>query len=440
MSVPEGFSKSKEELMEKLGSQLADITRPVTIDEIADVLNSTVRRDTPNKKVTFLAGLLTYTAVDQINISFTAESSSGKSYIPIELSWYFPKKDILEYSYVSPTAFFHEYGTMIDDPTDPEGKRKIIVIDLERKILIFLDQPHSMLLERLRPLLSHDRQTLISKITDRREKAGLRTKSVMIKGFPTVLFCTAKFMQEEQERTRLLLLSPDTTQNKIRDGILLKIEKDSDRQAFAKYMESDPGRIWLRERVEAIAQSGVRYIQIPEELRAKIADEFLGKRKNLIPRHMRDITRLLAMIKAHALLNLWHRTRVEDQIIVNDDDVIEGFRLYEQIGEANELGLPPEVFHIYQVITPLIPENGVTRRELNALYYKLFSRTMGSKRLQELLNLLFSVGLWTEEPDPNDKRLKRILPTGRGGYSLEPSAEGIENGLKLYTPEGVGDT
>ena len=63
----------------------------ISIDDLIDILGSTVKHDDVNKAITFLAMLLTYTDQDQINIGFLAESSSGKSYIPLELSAYFPK-------------------------------------------------------------------------------------------------------------------------------------------------------------------------------------------------------------------------------------------------------------------------------------------------------------------------------------------------------------
>lgn len=74
----------------------------------------------------------------------------------------FPSDRVIKIAYSSPTAFFHDQGA-IDQET------KIITVDLERKILIFLDQPHDQLLERLRPLLSHDQKELYYKITDKRE-------------------------------------------------------------------------------------------------------------------------------------------------------------------------------------------------------------------------------------------------------------------------------
>lgn len=54
------------------------------------------------------------------------------------------------------------------------------------------------------------------KITDRRKMAGLSTKTILIRGYCTVIFCTARFNMEQQERTRLLLLSPETNSEKIK--------------------------------------------------------------------------------------------------------------------------------------------------------------------------------------------------------------------------------
>lgn len=435
-------SKLKTPARKQLETMLKEATRPVTLEEINEVLNSTVKHDRRNKLITFSAMLLTYTEEDQINLGFIAESSTGKSYIPLELAWYFPEQDVLEYGYVSPTAFFHEYGTLLTDPTDmrdveDKKKRKIIYINLHQKILIFMDQPHDQLLQRLRPLLSHDRKTLTHKITDRRKMAGLKTKTVFIEGYPTVIFCTAKFSMADQERTRLLLLSPETTETKIRDAILLKIEKESNRQAFHDFMESDPKRTWLRTRVEFIARNKVKYVIIPEELRNQIAERFFSSHNTLIPRHQRDIGRLLALIKAHAFLNLWHRETIDKAIIVNDQDVTEGFKLYGEISTANELGLPPEIYNIYTKIKDQIPDEGLTRKELQAVYYQTFHRTIGTKRLGHVTDILQTVGLLTEEIDQKDKRRTRFLLTPRGIYISGTDNQHHNNVEKINTPEGV---
>lgn len=421
--------------------KIKDSSKLINLNELGEILGSTIKRDEPNKIITFLCMTLNYTNEDQTNLAFNAESSTGKSYIPLELAWYFPKEDVMELGYVSPQAFFHEHGTIMSDPTDmnedEEKRHKIIFVDLEKKIIIFIDQPHDILLQRLRPLLSHDRKEIISKITDKREKSGTRTKTVHIIGYPSVLFCTSKFSMNDQERTRLLLLSPETTQEKIKLGILLKIEKESNRQAFKEFMESDSKRVWLKNRVQTIKEARIENILILENDSNYIAERFLKERPNLVPRHQRDITRLLSLIKAHALLNLYHRERTGNQhsIIATREDIEIGFNLYKGISEANELGLPPEVYEIYDKIVKN-EENGFTRKELANKYFAEFHKPLNSKRQDEILMLLNGVGLTREEPDPDDRRRFLIYPQVKGYLSNTESLTSNE----LNTPQLVGET
>ena len=147
---------------------------------------------------------------------------------------YFPEEDLLPLAYTSPTAFFHTQGVLVDKSLSPLQDRRDFVserleiwdeknpqpekgegrsarnekrrdesrslkaewdqltkyyrVDLEKKILIFLDQPHDELLKKLRPLLSHDRKQLLIKITGKTREGGHKTKDILIIGFPTVVF------------------------------------------------------------------------------------------------------------------------------------------------------------------------------------------------------------------------------------------------------------
>ena len=280
-----GLASSKQELAEKLKA----LEKPLTIEELQRILNTTIKSDTANKVITFLGMLLTYTDCEQINLGFLAESSTGKSYIPLEISWYFPSEDVMKLGYASPTAFFHDWGK-IQTLESFEGLREAkIFVDLANKILIFLDMPHPGLLERLRPLLSHDEREIEVRITDRTQKYGMKTKTVIVRGFPTVVFCSANEGLNEQEQTRLLLLSPEKTQEKLWEALLLKLEREGDRQAFTRYMESEPQRCFLRARVQAIKGANVKHIVIPEDLRKEILKQFMEGREWLQPRHLRDV-------------------------------------------------------------------------------------------------------------------------------------------------------
>ncbi|MEM2440535.1 MAG: hypothetical protein QXK93_06970 [Candidatus Bathyarchaeia archaeon] len=447
--------------------------KSLTIDDLINILGSTVKHDDENKAITFLTMLLTYTEEDQINLGFLAESSTGKSYIPLELSWYFPSEDIIKLGYASPTAFFHDYGVLMhrggvpvnfemkpnkaaikEDLEVEKGnvskeeleaayrremrrwkellKGSYYLVNLHQKIIIFLDMPHDMLLQRLRSLLSHDDREVVLKITDKREKGGLRTKTVVIRGFPTVIFCSAKFSIAEQEKTRLLLLSPEISQEKLRESIALKIERESDREAFYKRMAEDPQRLSLKQRVEHIKAARIKYVKIPEERRSQIYIQFLEDHKYLIPRHQRDISRLLAIIKAHALLNFMYRKREGDTIIVNDDDIEAGFRLYYAVSKANEIGLSPELFSVYEKIKPYFNDGGLTILEFQGVYYREFFKPLGYDSARKILKTLESVGLLYSKPDLNDKRMPRYF-VFEGGVKNSLSTFAVETTMPVET-------
>jgi len=460
---------------------LSNGDRKLTVDDVINILGSTVKHDNENKAITFLSMLLTYTEEEQINIGYLAESSSGKSYIPLELSAYFPQEDVIKLGYASPTAFFHDYGKLMlkegiqvnwemkptkakvkedlefekdkysKEDVEAEYKRQMrnwrelltgsyYLVDLSKKILMFLDMPHDMLLQRLRSLLSHDDKTIALKITDKKDKAGLRTKTVVVKGFPTVIFCSAKFNMEEQEKTRLLLLSPEISQEKLRESIALKIEKEADREDFLKRLVENSERRMLAERVKRIKEAKISQIVIPVELRNLINQRFLEEHKYLMPRHQRDISRLLALIKAHALLNFMHKKRVDNSIIVEMEDVEAGFKLYYGISEANEMGLPPEIFNIYQKIKPNVTDEGITRNDFQKIYFDIFHKPLGLKRSQEILDILTSCGLLYEEFDANDKRKKRYFLAKRDIFPAEIELEpGRKQKIEKFSPPSEGE-
>lgn len=401
----EAIKKVEDPLLTLTADELKEITRPTTITEITDIIGITVKRDIPAKAITFLTMLTAYTEEDQGNIAFQAESAAGKSYIPIEIAELFPKEDVMIIASASPTAFFHETGSF-------DKETKTIHVNLERKILIFLDQPHFMLLERLRPLLSHDTKDreLHYRITDKTTKGGLRTKHVVIKGYPVVVFCSTKLTSDDQEKTRVFLLSPETNPEKIREGIKLLGKKLGDRDHFRAEVEGDKRRRWLKRRIYAIKTAGIRNVNITNI--EEICKRFLDEHPYLAPRHQRDFPRLIALIKAHALLNWNHRERTENSCLkANEEDEQKAFELYHQVARPNELGLSPQFYEIYsEVIAPLLVNGAeVSRQAIITAYYNRYHRPLPDWRLrQEIIPQLNQAGLVAEKPNPEDRREKLI--------------------------------
>lgn len=384
----------------------------MTSTELTETLGHTIKKDESNKLITFMCMLTAYSEDCQQNISFNAPSSTGKSFIPLEIARLFPQEDLMEIGYASPNAFFHEKGVY-------DKEKNEIIVDLSKLILIFLDQPHNQLLERFRPLLSHDKKEIKSKITDKNQKGGNRTKNVVIKGYPVVIFCTAGLEIDEQESTRFILLSPETSQEKLRQAIHEKFKKESDKEAYFKYIEDISERKLLKERIRAIKQEKVKDIIIGNPVQAE--EMFLKLCNKLKPRHQRDVGRLISLIKAFALLNYWFREKDGDSIIANEEDITEAFKVWESIAESQELNLPPYVYQLFkEVILPayedkqklILETYGLSRRELLKKHYEVHGRPLQDWTLrQEIIPMLENAGLIIQEPDPKDGRTKLIYPT-----------------------------
>ncbi len=377
--------------------------KPMTSQELLEVLGLTIKKDDETKLITFLCELSAYTEDSQLNISFNAPSSTGKSYIPTEIARLFPQEDVIEVGYCSPTAFFHQVGKF-------DQQKQGFIVDLSRKILIFLDQPHTLLLQHLRPLLSHDKKEILLKITDKTQKFGLKTKNIFLKGFPAVIFCTAGLKIDEQELTRFILLSPETTQEKIKKAIEEKIERETDSVTYQRQLEGNPERKLLKERIEAIKQENIREVIIGTPEKEILNEEFSElNHKVFKPRHARDIGRIIALIKAFALLNLWFRKRDGSAIVANRDDIMEAFDVWCRVFESQEFDLPPYVYRLYEeVFLPAWSEtkpDGLTRLEIMQKHREVYGRNLLDWQLrQQIIPMLESAGFVTQEPDPYDKR------------------------------------
>ncbi|OGE36916.1 hypothetical protein A3D79_02245 [Candidatus Daviesbacteria bacterium RIFCSPHIGHO2_02_FULL_39_8] len=426
-------AEEKEQEMEE-AEELIDVSqfKPISTTELVKILGLTIKRDEINKLLTFLAELSAYTEDSQLNISFNAPSSSGKSFIPTEIANLFPQKDLIEVAYCSPTAFFHDYGEF-------NKEKGGYTVDLSRKILIFLDQPHTMLLQHLRPMLSHDKKEIRLKITDKSQKAGLRTKNIYLIGFPTVIFCTAGLNLDEQEATRFLLLSPEVNQEKIREAIFEKVKKEANNALYKYELESNPERQVLKDRILAIKQELIREIKIGNP--TLVQEMFLKRAKILKPRHQRDIGRVISLVKVFALLNLWFRERNGMIITANEDDIQEAFKVWDAISESQELGLPPFVYNLYKdvVVTAYKDKNGepesvvkigLARQDIMQKHYEVYGRFPPTWQLKDqIIPLLEASGLITQEQDPTDRRKALIYPTTLLSISKTPNNEELNGGV-----------
>ena len=302
---------------EQLLDVLSDLTRETDIHEVCNIFGTVIKRDFVTTAITFLGLLLTYTDRNQICICYKADSSTGKSYVPLEIVALFPDKDedVIKLAGASPQSFFHDpkVEAVYDETKGQDGKPqrhlKFLRFDLERKIIVFKDQPDYRLLARMRSFLSKDEKEAAFKIVDRTTSGRNRTKTIILRGFATVLYCSAKLTGEDQENTRTFILSPEFSQEKLREALNLIAEKETDYDAFQEAVLKDPQRQWLAQRIKLIKTAHIREITLTPEDSEYLKNEFLKRNSYLVPRNTRDFPRLIALAKAHALLNYAQRRR-----------------------------------------------------------------------------------------------------------------------------------
>lgn len=371
--------------------------KEMNLDELSDVLSLTVKHDKENKLVTFLGMLSAYTDDSQINISFNAPSSSGKTYMATEIAKLFPEEDKIESSGASPTSFL--YGEAEEDE-----ERGVRIVNLERKIMLFYEQPDPRLQAKLRAVLSHDQRELSYRMTNKGKKGENRAEHIIIRGFPATIFCSAGLRIDEQEATRAILLSPETTTDKLNEGVHLQAMRNANKSEFDSSVEANVQRNLLRQRIVAIRDEMVDDILIPDPIAVK--DRFKAMVGTVKPRHMRDMAHLMNLIKAIALFNLWHR-RKGNLLVATQADIDQAFELWNYFATSLQLGVAPALHNFYMdFILPAYYEKKAKEMQDGSFEMLEAVEPMGVSR-QELARFYLSV---TDKPLKDDYLRKEILP------------------------------
>lgn len=407
---------TKDEIRKTLNGIDEKLYPEMSKQQLLDALGLTIKEDDVCKLIVFYCMLSAYTRDSQINVSFNAPSSSGKTYITTEIAKLFPEEDKIESSGASPTSFYHTEG--IEDE-----ERGAKIVSFERKILLFYEQPNPLLQTKLRPILSHDSWEAKHRITNKSKSGKNRTELIILEGFPATVFCSAGLRLDEQEATRAILLSPEPSQAKLRAAIELQNKRGTDEKAYTEWLESRPERVALKERIISVRDEYVEHIKLPDN--DAIKQRFYSSFQKLRQRHTRDFTHLQQLIKVIALLNLWHRKHSDGSIMANQSDIDQAFELWEQLAQSQNLGIPPTAIHFYK--TYILPtfydlvaahpnidpySLGVSREQLSREYLHLEKSTLPETYLRkEILPQLEASGLIIQQvPEVGDRRTKLIYP------------------------------
>lgn len=338
--VDELFTKYAEKYPKEIDTAQFE---EINLDYVDSVLSQTITKEKSNKLLTFLSYNSAFTESNQFNVMFSAPSSTGKTYTALETVKLFPQDSVMKLGHSFPTAFFHETGKY-------DKETNTITVDLHQKILIFTENQHYQLLEKLRGFLSHDTKITVVKITDKGQQGGNKTKTVNLVGYPAVVFCTAALKADMQEKTRFIILSPEISQEKIEGGIKTVISKESKGDKYVNNLADNPERKSLMLRLEAIKNAGIKNIYISDEDSLYLEKKYLKSLRVPEPRHQRDIQRILCIAKSIALLNLWFRNLEGESITLNRSDIDSAFALYGTVAMTQNLGISTYLYNLYNNI------------------------------------------------------------------------------------------
>ncbi|KEQ56698.1 hypothetical protein AAA799B03_00975 [Marine Group I thaumarchaeote SCGC AAA799-B03] len=230
-------------------------------DDNIDHFKKTIYREDDNIQRVFLNGLSAYMK-NPNNSRLLAPTGEGKTYLTSEISKTFSSSDVIFLASASAQSFkydFSDYVVMNDDgslesmrekltdletklasESDSKQKKSLTyqikqirsnaygLVDFSNKWIIFSDSQNFSLWESLKPLLSHDSEYIVHKVTN---KLGGKntTQNIIFRGKPAVTYCSAKDESKHDVTgeidSRFDTISLHNDKQKYRDSLTLIAKK-----------------------------------------------------------------------------------------------------------------------------------------------------------------------------------------------------------------------
>lgn len=434
-----------------MSSEIYTKQKDLATRRIIKYLNTQVMDDEKLVKSILLVSLSAYTR-NPLNLMIKAPTSEGKTYAATQVLKLFPKEDVLLLGGMSPTALVHEQGELVDENYESidkqleeinqkisessskterqelgEKKQALLknaknLVNLSGKILLFLDTPNWELWRVLKPILSHDTEEIEFKVTDKKNNS-LHTKSTIISGWPSVIYCSAKneelFQDWSEIQNRFLIKSPNGEITKYKKAINF-IAKKYSTPSFAKTLYKD-------EDYFAIAIHDIK--EIKHKLQTHYHDNcfnpFEQLLADLLPNRegsaMRMAEKFFALCNLETFVNSENRCKLmstkADTYGVKEDLITDIADIGNTISMMDNPAIlsPEKMKFVSQVLKPTAAETldgYITTKQLADKYDKVYGKPILPKQiLENYLKSLEAVGIIDWKEDPSDRRthLYRIV-------------------------------
>ena len=425
---------------------------PKVMQRFMDYLARWVVRDEPTKKMVLLTGLSAYSK-DPINLFLKGPSSIGKTFNVTNALRFFGS-DVWWLGGLSPTALIHQYGVFMDPETSEEvpddwretrldelleehklnkpkfnaqekrmvdklkrqayreyldiAKRGYYLVDLSNQILVFLEAPHPLTYQMLRPILSHDQRNITFKFTDKVGRGTLRTKTVVLRGWPATIFCTSDPKYIEDLATRGFTITPEMSEEKYQKANVLFMKKkafpwqpDKDLPTFCQYVGELKSFLSLKQ-IEVLTPFG------PE-----LAEAY----PHTVARDMRDLPHFSALIDMFVAFHVFQRPVLKvngepKAILATREDFMRAYGVFRRFVETTRVNLPEHILRVFRDVMISLSEEypeGFTYEDLVKKHNEVFKEDYkSSKTLYTYVRELRSVGYVDTKPHPTAKRYKLI--------------------------------
>ena len=393
---------------------------PAILDQYMRYIERWVKHDEVTRRIIFLTALSAYSP-NPVNLFLRGPSSIGKTFVTLQTIKLFPSSDVWLVGGMTPKALIHRQGKMYDSNGMEVGYEDLkkgygnyddlkYVVDLSHKILVFLEAPHIETYTTLRPILSHDTWEIVFPFVDKTTSGQMRTKDVYVRGWPATVFCTIDPTYQEELATRSLNMTPEMTQEKYRDSIIMQGERAAEPWNFQNpdwdmklYMAN------LKQLTEKIKHFEV---VLPYGHALGICYPHTQ------PRDMRDFSKLTTLIQQVSYFFIFQRPWIKgtdykkEIVLATLKDFKTASYLFNYVAETTRSGIPGNVVMFFnEVIDDLWRHNeGLVGYESIVHKWMEVYHTTKSREVirRQYMQPLLQAG-WVDEEEDTENRRKTVF-------------------------------
>lgn len=248
-----------------LSKELREEIRADILEYIIQVCGKEIKEEDSNIKQITLAFLSSYTN-NPMNLRILAPSGEGKTYLVTQIAKLFPEENVVilakataqswKYNFITKKLVengagnWQDYEIAVKPLEEQLAKTKTKeeqdeiqhqirelqdsscdLVDFTHKTIILVDSQSFELFENIKTTLSHDQDNIKSYSVNKSKSGTLQGQKFIIRGFPAVIYCSAKDEQKKDEtneiNTRFNTISLNTSSKKYRKMLDFEAIKSS---------------------------------------------------------------------------------------------------------------------------------------------------------------------------------------------------------------------